>query len=169
MARDFYVVLGSQKKYDDVRVRYPIAAKYHYLNGGGGNWYSKGLQRLRCGDRVFAYVGRKGNAGGYVGMGQVTGEAIFARDATVQGGGLLVCQPDIDADFVDRAWRDDDTTELVVPVEWMKIVPIERAVWETGLFSHQRTVCELKAETPRHRRTVKTVEARFGVSRDTTS
>lgn len=164
MARDYYVILGGTT-HDDMNVRYQIAHDYRYLNAGGGEWYSKPLCNLQPGDHVFAYVGGKG----YVGIGRVMDEAIFAREATVGGGGLLVNQPDIDANFVERAHRRDDTTELVVRVKWAKIVSVDQAVFETGLFSHQRTVCELKTNNPTHRRTVETVEAAFGVSRDTKS
>lgn len=162
--RNYYVILGGTT-HDDVDVRFQIAREYGFLNAGGGEWYSKSLCRLEPGDRVFGYVGGKG----YVGIGRVIDAAVLARDATVAGGGLLVDQPDIDANFVDRAHRHDDTTELVVRVEWAKIVSVDQAVSETGLFSHQRTVCELKAEKPRHKLTVETLEREFGVSRDAKS
>ena len=149
---DFYVILGS-RKYDDVRVRYPIAAKHGYLNAGGGETYWRRLQNLEQGDRVFAYVG----GAGYVGIAEVTGNVMLARDARVDSGERLVDQPDIDEDFKDRACRRDDTTEWVVRVEWAKIVPVEQAVFEEGFFASPLTACRL-----RDQRTIKAVEARLG-------
>lgn len=157
---DFYVILGS-RKYDDERVRYPIARDYRYLNAGGGKRYWQPLRHLCPGDRVFAFVGRAG----YVGIATVTGQMVPAREARVNGGGLLVDQSDVDAGFKERARRYDDTTEMVVSVEWAKIVPLDDAVPVAGsLFSSPNTACELKADNPKHRQTIEAVERAFEIS-----
>lgn len=159
---DYWVILGGTT-HDDARVRYPIARKYGFLNAGGGKRHWWPLRRLCRGDRVFAYVGGKG----YVGIAEVTGKVMFARDATVIGGGPLVEQSDIDADFKERARRYDDTTEKVVPVKWIKgpvddvadAVPVTR-----DLFWGRHTVCLLKPDNDKHQRTIETVVRQLGPS-----
>ena len=152
--RDFYTVLGRA----DSTERWSIASKYGFLNGGGGSWYWKPLRNLTPGKRVFAYVG----GAGYVGIGLVTGEMIPARDAKVEVNGQLqslLDQTELSAEWRGSAASDDpELTEMVVPVKWLGIRPLEEAVWEKGLFASQVTVCKLRDE-----RTIKTVEAAFGL------
>ena len=154
--RDYYVILGSVA---GEPVRYQIAREHGYLNAGGGEWYWKPLRNLKPGNRVFAYVG----GAGYVGIARVTGEMIPARDAKVIVGGessSLLDQTEVDDDFRDNALSDDyKRTEMVVPVEWAKVVPIDQAVPGAGLFSSQVTACRLTDE-----RTIKTVERKLEVS-----
>ena len=152
--RGFYTVLGRA----DSTERWSIASKYGFLNGGGGSWYWKPLRNLTPGKRVFAYVG----GAGYVGIGLVTGEMIPARDAKVEVNGQLqslLDQTELSAEWRGSAASDDpELTEMVVPVKWLGIRPLEEAVWEKGLFASQVTVCKLRDE-----RTIKTVEAAFGL------
>jgi hypothetical protein len=39
---------------------------------------------------------------------------------------------------------DEERSEYVVCVEWIRSVPKERAFWEKGLFAHQRTVLPMR-------------------------
>lgn len=45
---------------------------------------------------------------------------------------------------------------MVVPVRWIKTLPIEEAISETGLFATQATACKLRVE-----RTIEVLEDRF--------
>lgn len=161
---DYHVILGGNT-HDDVRKRYPIARYHGYLNAGGGRQFSVDLDRLRCGDRVYAYVGRINGVGGYVGIAEVTGEAMWARDATVDGSGRLICHPHVDEGFKQRARRDDDTTEKVVPIKWLEgpVDPAD-AVYDTDWPAFRRIVVELKPDNPDHQDRIGTVEEAFGVS-----
>ncbi|WP_420613505.1 hypothetical protein [Candidatus Spongiisocius sp.] len=151
--RDFYCVLG---RVNDA-YRWLIARKYGLLNAGGGAWYWKPLRNLTPGSRVFAYVA----GAGYVGIGRVTGEMIFARDAEFAAteSRSLLDQPEPSAQWKERVASDDpERTEMVVPVEWYATRPVEEAVWEKGLFASQVTVCKLRDEN-----TIRTVESAFGL------
>ena len=154
--RDFYVILGKAEAGDP---RWSIASKYGLLNAGHGSQYWKPLLNLEPGKRVFAYVGRAG----YVGIGQVVGEMIPARDAEVEIDGRcqpLLDRPDLSAPWKERAASEDlEVTEMVVPVEWLATRPVDQAIWETGLFAVQATVCKL-----RDAHTIETVESAFGLS-----
>lgn len=50
-------------------------------------------------------------------------------------------------------WKDDaEMSEYFVPVKWLQTVPLERPVYEVGLFGNQNSVC--KPTTPKWRSTV---------------
>jgi hypothetical protein len=36
---------------------------------------------------------------------------------------------------------DPEKCEYFVPMHWLHTVPLEKAVWEKGLFANQNTVC----------------------------
>ena len=160
--RDYYVILGGSSHEP---VRFEIARKCGYLNAGGGAWHWKPLRNLKPGNRVFAYVG----GAGYVGVAQVTGEMIPARDATVTvngESGSLLERPEVSDDFRERALSDDpEKTEMVVPIEWAKVVQLDEAIPPTDLFWSQVTVCRLTHER-RHQRTIETVENALGIGDD---
>ncbi|MDE0235396.1 MAG: endonuclease NucS [bacterium] len=153
--RDFYTVLGRVEETH----RWQVAIKYGLLNAGGGSWYWKPLRNLRPGHRVFAYVG----GAGYVGIGQVTGEMIPAREAKVEINGdlqPLLDQPEPRAGWWEEAASEDpETTEMVVPVKWDGTRSLDDAVWEKGLFASQLSACILRDE-----RTITTVVDAFGFS-----
>lgn len=153
--RDFYTVLGRVEETH----RWEVASKYGLLNAGGGSWYWKPLRNLRPGHRVFAYVG----GAGYVGIGQVTGEMIPAREAKVEINGdlqPLLDQPEPKAGWwEDAASEDPEVTEMVVPVKWVGTRSLDDAVWEKGLFASQLSACRLRDE-----RTITTVVDAFGFS-----
>lgn len=152
--RDFYVVQGTAGE-----DRWEIARTYGLVSAGGGSWYWKPLRNLKPGKRVFAYVGKVG----YVGVGRVTGEMMPAREFKVEDAGVvssLLQKPDLPEPFVSRASsKDEESTEMVVPVEWEVAVSLEEAVKEPGLFASQVTVCKLKDE-----RTIELVSEQFGLA-----
>jgi hypothetical protein len=154
--RDFYVVQGTAGDGND---RWDIARKYGVVSAGGGSWYWKPLRNLKPGKRVFAYVGKVG----YVGVGTVTGEMVPAREFKVDVEGVvstLPQAPGLPDLFASRAQsEDDETTEMVVPVDWQVDVPLDSAVKEPGLFASQVTACKLKDE-----RTIEVVSSSFGLA-----
>ena len=153
--RDVCVILGRHEPEDP---RWQIAREYGYLSAGG----RKRLRNLEVGQRVFAYVGKAG----YVGIGQITGEMIPARDAQVEKDGQrqpLLDQPNISADW----WRQNaaseipEEIEMVVPVEWLATRPVEEAFSEKTLFTPRQTFCKLSDP-----HTIETVESEFGLNRE---
>lgn len=156
--RDFYVVQGRA---GDASNRWDVARRYGVVSAGGGSWYWKPLRNLKPGKRVFAYVGGVG----YVGVGKVAGEMVPAREFKIEADGVvssLVQAPDLSEAFLARAVsEDEETTEMVVPVEWQVAVPLESAVKEPGLFASQVTVCRLRDE-----RTIEVVSEQLGLADD---
>jgi hypothetical protein len=145
---EFYCSYGASRSWAD-------AVEFGFISGGGGAWYSKTLQLLNPGDRVWVKV----PGSGFVGVGRVTGRsqpAATFRVATANG----------EASVLDAAKRshypyldDPVKTEFFVPIRWLETVPLEKAVNDVGLFGIQHTVC--KPTTPKWRSTVELLKKKF--------
>ncbi|AMV40231.1 hypothetical protein VT85_22560 [Planctomyces sp. SH-PL62] len=149
---EFYASFGhgESRSWDD-------AVQFGFLCGGGGAWYSRTLQLLSPGDRVWVNIPRTG----YVGVGKVTGYAQLAatfRVMTPQGEAPVLevaKRGSYHREFVD----DSEKCEYFVPIQWLQTVPIMDAIKEIGLFGNQNTVC--KPTTPVWRSTVERLKERF--------
>lgn len=132
---EYYASFGSgSRTWED-------AEKYGFISAGGGTWYSRTLSMLHEGDRVWVNIPHVG----YVGVGLVAGEIRMAKEAQV---------------LVDGEWKElrslplkgdyfyspenPEEAEFIVPVSWIKTVPIAQAIKETGFFGNQNTVCRPK-------------------------
>ena len=132
---DFYVVLGG-RNWEDCK-------RFGFVSAGGGPFYSKPLDQLFPGARVFAYM----PGAGYVGIGHVRDAVSPATEFAVDVDGgqrmPLLEVPGLDPAFSEFA-DDPERREYVVPVEWVATRTTSDAVWETGLFSNQVTVCRMR-------------------------
>jgi hypothetical protein len=136
--QDFYVSLGEgdDRSWDD-------CVRYGFISGGQGRWYSRTLEMLFPGARVFACI----PVTGYVGVGTVTEEVQRVRDFTVEIDGEMIPileAPHLVATRMDKNADDPELSEYLVRVEWIKTLPREEAIWETGMFANQNTVCRLR-------------------------
>jgi hypothetical protein len=131
------------------------ALEYGFISGGGGPWYSKTLQLLKPGDRVWVRV----PGSGYVGVGRVTGEAQRASEFTIDTPtGPRPALEVLTAGNYHRTDADDpEQGEYFVPVAWLETRPLSEAINEIGLFGNQNTVC--KPVTPKWRHTVERLKA----------
>jgi len=133
------------------------ALEFNFICGGGGPWYSKTLQLLNAGDRIWVKVPKLG----FVGVGRVTGHAQPASEffiSTPQGEKPVldvVTRANYHRDFVD----DKERCEYFVPVRWLETVPLVNAVQEIGMFGNQNTVC--KPTTSKWRSTVERLKEIF--------
>jgi hypothetical protein len=133
------------------------ADRHRFVSAGGGAWYSRTLQLLGPGDRVWVKV----PGAGFVGVGRVTGRPTAAVDfelATPDGH-----RPALDVlrggHYHRHFANDPERSEYFVPVRWLDTVPLEQAVQEIGFFGNQNTVC--KPTAPRWRTTVEALKRRF--------
>jgi hypothetical protein len=152
--RDFYVAFGenSQRNWDEAR-------EYGFISAGGGEWYSRSLQQLKPGHRVFAYIPKGNGVGGYVGVGEVTGESKLAKDFTVQRNGTSI--PYLEATRAPDASQhvdDPKLAEWVVPVRWLKTRSREEAVKDSDFFANQNSAVKLT-----HGYTLRRLVDEFGV------
>lgn len=133
------------------------AVQYGFICGGGGAWYSKTLQLLNPGDRVWV----KAPGYGFVGVGRVTGRAQPATTFMVMtaDGEKSVLEVATGGSYHQEFMNDPERCEYFVPVHWLQTVPLENAVQEIGMFGNQNTVC--KPTTPKWRTTVERLKKSF--------
>jgi hypothetical protein len=150
---EYYVSFGTglARTWEDAR-------KFGYISAGGGAWYSRTLKVLKPGDRVWV----KDPAYGYLGVGEVTGTSLPAKDFSVSTStgetpALEVLQT---ASFLKQNASDLEKTEYFVPVKWLDAVDSPtKAFDEVGLFGNQNTVCQ--PTTPKWRHTVERLKTHF--------
>lgn len=116
-------------------------SRYGFVSAGQGPRWALSLKKLKPGDKFFAY--QKG--AGYVGFGEVTAEAVMARDFLVDAKPLLECE--LEAPNMADNRDDPDKAEWVAGVHWLKIFPIAQARTFTGIFASQHVVCKLSDPT----------------------
>ena len=112
--------------------------RYGFVGAGHGSFYSKRLDQLQPGDKVFAY--QKG--AGYVGYGIVTAAKVPAAVLETPNGPLFE-QPLDQPGIQDKA-DDPELAEYAVAVDWQKTVDIENAKTFKGAFANQNIVCKLR-------------------------
>jgi uncharacterized protein with ParB-like and HNH nuclease domain/predicted transport protein len=148
---DFYVTIGDRSWED--------AERYGYVAAGGGAFYTKPLEKLFPGARVFVY--KPHPVKGYVGVGIVKEPVRLVTEFEVEVDGHTM--PILDARLTDpeKVTHDADNEELceqLVRIEWLETRSLEDAVWQTGLFTNQMPACKL-----RDSETIEYLERAFGV------
>jgi Endonuclease NucS len=149
---EFYCSYGHSetRSWDD-------ATEFGFICGGGGPWYSKTLQLLGPGDRVWVNV----PGSGFVGVGRVTGRSQPASTFMVNTSkGEFRALDVVKRGSYHREFIDDpERCEYFVPVQWLQTVRLEDAVREIGMFGNQNTVC--KPTTPKWRSTIERLKEKF--------
>jgi hypothetical protein len=140
--------VGEHRSWDD-------AVKYSFISAGGGPWYTKTLQLLKSGDRVWV----KAPGYGFVGVARVMGPTQPAATFKVMtpSGEAPVLEAAKGGKYHDN--HDLEKCEYFVPVRWLQTVPLDKAVHEVGLFGSQHSVC--KPTTPKWRYTVDRLKQKF--------
>lgn len=134
---DWYVSFGEESK----NRSWLDARRYGFVSAGGGKWYTQTIRRLPIGARVWVCVPKRG----YVGVGEVTGEAVPANEATLEVNGIETPFRSLELNGEYHHGSDEpDDLEYIVPVEWTATRPIEEFVWETGMFANQNSACKLR-------------------------
>jgi hypothetical protein len=135
--RDFYVSFG-----DGDHRRWEDARRYGFVSAGQGAWYSRTLKQLFPGARVFVNIPQTG----YVGVGVVEEEVVPVKDftVTVDGESVPILDAPTKAPKMHEHADDPDKSEYLVRVDWIDTQPKDKAVWETGMFANQNTVCKLR-------------------------
>ncbi len=150
---EFYHSFGTysgERSWDD-------AVKYGFICGGGDTWYSRTLQLLNPGDRVWAKI----PGSGFVGVGRVTGRVQRYRDFMVSTpeGEVRFSELPHNGHYHQQFADDEEKSEYFVPVHWLQTIPASQAIQEIGMFGNQNTVC--KPTTPKWRSTVERLKAHF--------
>lgn len=136
---EYYVSFG-----DDDNRKWKDAKKYGFISAGGGVWYTKTLELLSPGDRVWVNIPHTG----YVGVGIVTEGVRPMKDISFDVDGKLI--PVQSLELAERyhlyAPDDSEKAECAVKIRWIKTVEKSQAVKELGFFGNQNTVCRPTAE-----------------------
>ncbi len=135
---DFEVTFGHgpHRSWEDAR-------KYGFVSPGQGKWYSRTLDNLFIGARIFVNVPEEG----YVGVGEVETEKTPVTEFEVtddHGDTVHILEADLDADSMGENAGDPEKQEYLVGVDWKETRPIEDAFWETGMYANQNTVTKLR-------------------------
>lgn len=143
----------NEEFYASFDKNYPweVARQLGFICAGGAAWYSKTLNMLSEGDRVWVNIPKTG----YVGVGIVTGERCRAEHYkfdTPEGPKTLL-EIDLSEPYTDLSLAtDEDNAEYLVPVKWLHTVDKSHAFSEVGLFGNQNTIC--KPTTPKWNHTI---------------
>lgn len=134
--------------------------KYGFLSAGQGKEWNEPIQTLRVGDVVVAYLKRKKNIGGYVGIGTVTEPAVMAQDFRIDGKRLD--QLDLMQLRILENANDAEKAEYPVRVSWAVAVNAEDGKWmsKQKLFTTQL----IKASLQNQLETIKFLKAEFGIN-----
>lgn len=138
--------LGEYRSWDDMR-------RYGFISAGGGEFYSKRLQQLSVGDKVFVFDKGKG----YIGYGVITHEAMPAAEFETPEGRLFDLP--LSEPRLMRSDQSPEEAEHIVGVDWLSTVERDQAKWFKGAFANQNIVCKLRDEE-----TVNFLVAAFGVT-----
>lgn len=135
--RDFYVSFGHNihRSWEDAR-------QYGLISGGQGEWYSRTLNQLFVGARIFVHIPQHG----YVGVGEVAREKTPVTEFTLEIDGEQhpILDLDLDAEAMGENADDPELREYVVGVDWVDTRPLNEAYWEAGMYANQNTVTKLR-------------------------
>lgn len=151
---DFYISFGEneQRSWEE-------AVRYGFVSAGGGEWYTRSLRQLEPGNRIFAYISKGNGVGGYVGVGEVSGKAILAKDFQVDYDGERTAYLDVTESPGAAQHRDDPKlAEWVVPVRWIATRSKQEAVKDSDFFANQNSAVKLT-----HGYTLERLASEFGV------
>lgn len=153
--KDWYVSFGEgeTRNWEDAR-------HYGFVSAGGGPWHSRTLKKLPVEGRVFVNLPGRG----YVGVGVVAGKAVRASEFAVSVNGQqvpLIEAPHEAPNLAAVGAQDDEETEWVVPVSWVKTLPREQAIGFKGRYGSQNSATKLTDVLTRE-----TVLERLGITED---
>ncbi|MCS4173853.1 endonuclease NucS domain-containing protein [Salinibacter ruber] len=135
--QDFYVSfgVGEHRTWEDAR-------RYGFVSGGQGRWYSRTLEQLFPGARVFVHIPEEG----YVGVGIVEEEAVPVKEFTVSVDGETcpIVEAPLKAPSMGENADNPEKSEYLVRVNWSETRSREDAIWEKGMFANQNTACKLR-------------------------
>lgn len=150
---EYYVSFGENedRHWEDAR-------KHGYISAGFGEWYSRTLNLLEVGSRIW--VNSPGY--GYVGVGKVIGEVEPITEFKVKDEkGRMVRISKVVKNGPNPS-VSKAKLEYYVRVKWIKTVPLDKAVREIGFFGNQNTVA--KPITKKWTHTVDRLKEIWGIS-----
>lgn len=135
------------------------AVRYGFVSAGCGPRLRDAMARLRPGNRIWVNV----PGTGYVGVGIVRAEASPVSEFALRQNGATTNLLDLplSCERMGQFVGDADREEYVVPVEWIKTVPLDHAVREHGFFGNQN--CVVQPRDPKWLFTIERLKTHFGI------
>jgi hypothetical protein len=152
---EFYVSFGhmeSERRWED-------AIKYGFVSAGGGRWYTRTLNQLEVGKRVWVNI----PGWGYAGVGEVLEHVVKIDKFKVKLADkeIPITEADLAGTGILKDKDDEDKAEYLVRVKWLKTVDVNKAISEKGFFGNQNTVC--KPLSKKWQFTVERLKKHFGI------
>lgn len=140
--QDFFVSFGEGEDPARARRRWEDAVKFGFVSAGGGRWFSRTLEQLFQGARVFVHIPKRG----YVGVGIVreTVQRVADFHVNLEGRTLPILEAPLVAGGMGKGADDPEKSEYLVRVEWVKARSRDEAVWEKGMFANQNSAAKLR-------------------------
>lgn len=153
--REFYANFGEceSRSWEEAR-------KFGFFAAGGGQWYTRTLNLLNPGDRIWVRIPGRG----YVGVGRVLTRSIPVDDFKAEIEGVPTPLVEV-APCIAKATRYSESpedAEYVVGIEWIKTVPLTAAIHESGLFGNQNSVARPRVES--WVQTISRLRQHFGIA-----
>jgi hypothetical protein len=141
---------GDDRSWED-------AVQFGFICAGGAPWYSRTLQLLAPGDRVWVKI----PGTGFVGVAKVLGRSEPAKSFQVNTpeGLKPVLEVAKRAGYHSQFADDAQKCEYFVSVRWLQTLSLERAVQEVGMFGNQNSIC--KPTAPKWRQTIERLKDVF--------
>ena len=136
------------------------ARKYGFISAGGGEWYTRTLNILEPGGRIWINIPQTG----YVGVGIVKQGPVLAKDFIVEdeaGKKISILEASLVGNLASPPDNAPGTEEYLVGVDWIKTVPMKEAIKEKGFFGNQNSAAKPRAKIWQH--TVDRLSKRFGI------
>ncbi len=135
------------------------ARRYGFISAGGGRWYTKSLEMLHEGARIWVYI----PGTGYVGVGRILEKSVPVSEFLIDDDhGKSVPITNLPLAIAKSNVDDPEKMEHLVKVEWIKTVPVAEAVLEKGFFANQHSAAKPRAKKWQH--TVDRLRVGFGVT-----
>lgn len=127
----FNAGVGNERSWNDMR-------KFGFAGTCGGDFYSKRLDQLSLGDRIFLYQKQSG----YIGYGIVTKTKQLASMFETSAGPLF--DQNLEQQHIKLNADDPSMAEYVIGVDWQKTFELGNARTFKGAFANQNIVCKLR-------------------------
>lgn len=121
------------RSWDDCR-------KYGFMIAGGGKRWIDAIRKLQIGDKLFAYS----SGYGYVGLGEVTAEAVPQKDFTPTGQNKRLPDLPMEAKLRHDLLDDPERCDWCVAVRWIRAVDREHGVLRSE--AHRSTLEQMRRQ-----------------------
>lgn len=138
---------GPHRNWDDY-------VRYGFISAGQGPRWRDAMRNFNPGDVIAAYLKRHG----FVGIGTITSEAKMVNDVQIAGKPLLALN--LRCRNMAENSNDEDLSEYVCLVNWLKTVPKEKALWRSSPRLY--TTTHVRASLDGQPETVAFLEDGFG-------